>query len=126
VMGGVGMTISTSGMLLLAFLPNNATQFDVAWRMAVCGAGYGIFNAPNVRLIIGASPQHRAASAGGMISTTRLTGQTLGATLLAALLATGLGSDSIPALVGAGLTLIAGICSVTRLNPALGKTRNIA
>jgi DHA2 family multidrug resistance protein-like MFS transporter len=65
------------------------------------------------------APHERAASAGGLIATTRLTGQTLGATLLATLLSFGIGSDKAPALIAAGLAILAGLCSVARLSPTL-------
>jgi DHA2 family multidrug resistance protein-like MFS transporter len=88
--------------------------------MALSGAGFGLFLAPNARLIVHSAPHARAASAGGLISTTRLTGQTLGATLLAALLSVGVGGGPVPALLAAGLALLAGICSVARLRPMAG------
>ncbi len=119
ILGGIGMTIATAALLLLAFLPAHLTHFGIAWRMALCGTGFGFFLSPNARLILHTAPHERAASAGGLISTTRLTGQTLGATLLAALLAMGMGSDRTPALVAAGLALVAGICSLARLRPAV-------
>ena len=115
-LGGIGMAIATTALLLLAFLPAHVTPFDLIWRMAMCGMGFGLFLAPNARLIVHSAPHARAASAGGLISTTRLTGQTLGATLLAALLAYGAGSNRVPALVAAGLALLAGVCSVARLH----------
>lgn len=118
-LGGIGMAIATTALLLLAFLPAQVSHFEIAWRMGLCGVGFGLFLAPNARLIVHSAPRERAASAGGLISTTRLTGQTLGATLLAALLALGVGSSRIPALVAAGLALLAGICSVARLSPTL-------
>ncbi len=71
--------------------------------MSLTGAGFGMFLSPNARLIIGSAPIHRAAAAGGLISTTRMVGQTTGATLVAALLATGIGGGYIPPLVAAGL-----------------------
>jgi DHA2 family multidrug resistance protein-like MFS transporter len=115
ILGGIGMAVAAGAMLLLAFLPDQVTGVTVGWRMAVAGAGYGLFFAPNARLIVSSTPWHRAASAGGLISTNRLTGQTLGATLVAALLATNLGSGRMPALIACGLTLIALVCSVARL-----------
>jgi DHA2 family multidrug resistance protein-like MFS transporter len=117
-LGGIGMMIAVAGMLLLAFLPVNPTHTAMVWRMAICGLGYGLFLSPNARLIIHASSHERAASAGGMIGTTRLTGQTLGATLLAALLAAGVGRGPVPALAAASLALTAGICSLARLRTA--------
>jgi MFS transporter, DHA2 family, multidrug resistance protein len=118
-LGGIGMTIAAMGLLSLAFLPVHVSHFDLVWRMAFCGIGFGLFIGPNARLIVHSAPHARAASAGGLISTTRLIGQTLGATLLAALLSFGVGSNRIPALVAAGLALLAGICSVARLSPML-------
>ena len=35
ILGGLGMAIATGGLLLLAMLPEGATQVDIAWRMAV-------------------------------------------------------------------------------------------
>ena len=118
-LGGIGMALSTVGLLCLAFLPEHPTYFDIAWRMALSGAGYGLFLSPNARLIIGSAPRDRAAAVGGLISTNRMVGQTLGATLLAALLAFGLGQGREPAFVAMALAVVAGVCSVARLRPAL-------
>jgi MFS transporter, DHA2 family, multidrug resistance protein len=73
---------------------------------------------PNARLIVHASPMERAASAGALISTTRLVGQTFGATLLSALLSLGLGVNRTPAFVAAALASLAGLCSVLGLRAA--------
>jgi DHA2 family multidrug resistance protein-like MFS transporter len=118
-LGGIGMTISVTALLLIAFLPAHPSYFDIAWRMALCGSGFGTFLPPNARLIIGSAPRERAAAAGGLISTVRLTGQTTGATVVALLLALGIGSGNVPAFVAAGLALIAGLCSVARLRPSI-------
>jgi DHA2 family multidrug resistance protein-like MFS transporter len=121
-LGGIGMAIACAALLALAWLPVHPHYVDIAWRMMLCGAGFGLFLSPNARLIIGSAPRERAASAGGLISTTRMTGQTLGATLVAALLALGLGGGPAPPLAAAALAFIAGLCSLARLNPALRKT----
>ena len=118
-LGGVGMTIAVGALLLIASMPLDPSYWDVAWRMALCGAGFGMFLPPNARLIIGSAPRARAAAAGGLVSTVRLAGQTTGATLVAALLALGVGSGPVPALVAAGLAVITGLCSVARLRPSL-------
>jgi hypothetical protein len=36
-------------LLLIAYLPGS-TYFDIAWRMALAGAGFGLFLGPNARL----------------------------------------------------------------------------
>lgn len=119
ILGGIGMTISIVALLLLAFMPADPTYYDVAWRMALCGSGFGTFLPPNARLIIGSAPRERAAAAGGLVSTVRLVGQTTGATLVAALLALGIGAGKVPSLVAAGLALVAGLCSLARLRPSI-------
>jgi DHA2 family multidrug resistance protein-like MFS transporter len=121
ILGGIGMVIAVTALLCIAFMPIHPSYFDVAWRMSLCGAGFGLFMSPNARLIIGSAPKGRVASAGGLTSTIRLSGQTIGATLVAALLALNLGGGSAPALIATGLALIAGVCSIARLNPALRK-----
>jgi MFS transporter, DHA2 family, multidrug resistance protein len=119
ILGGIGMAIAVIGLLSLAFLPAQLSHFDMVWRMALSGGGFGLFVSPNARVIIHSAPHERAASAGGLISTTRLTGQTLGATVIAALLAVGVGGGPVPALLSAGLALLAGICSVARLRSSV-------
>ena len=116
-LGGIGMAISVIALLALAWPPPDASYFDLAWRMALCGAGFGLFQAPNVRLLISSAPRHRSAAAGGLVPTVRLTGQTLGATCASALLAIGAADGKLPALVAAGLCLVAGLTSIARLRP---------
>ncbi|WP_174286486.1 MFS transporter [Sphingomonas bacterium] len=118
-LGGIGMAISIGALILLALLPAHPTYFDIAWRMALCGSGFGTFMPPNARLIIGSAPRARAAAAGGLVSTVRLVGQTTGATMVAALLAIGVGTNFVPTLVAAGFALVAGLCSVARLRPSM-------
>jgi DHA2 family multidrug resistance protein-like MFS transporter len=120
-LSGIGMMFTAVALLLIGYLPADATHVDIGWRMALAGSGFGLFLASNARLIVGSAPRERAASAGGLVSTVRLTGQTLGATLAATLLALHLGGGRTPALVAAGLALLAGLCSVARLGPALRK-----
>lgn len=116
-LGAIGMTIGTAGLVLLALLPGDAGNLDVIWRVGVVGLGFGMFFSPNARQIVAAAPLTRTAAAGALFSTTRGLGQTLGATTIAALLALGLGAGPVPALVAAGLALVAGICSLAVLGP---------
>jgi DHA2 family multidrug resistance protein-like MFS transporter len=118
-LGGIGMAVSIAALILIATLPADPGYFDIAWRMALCGSGFGLFLPPNARLIIGSAPRERAAAAGGLVSTVRLVGQTTGATVVAGLLAAGVGAGRVPALVAVGLALIAGLCSLARLRPAI-------
>lgn len=118
-LGGLGMAISITALLLLGFMPAEPTYVDVAWRMALCGSGFGLYLPPNARLLVGSAPRERAAAAGGLVSTVRLAGQTMGATLVALLLKLGSGTGATPPLVAAALALVAGLCSVARLRPSI-------
>ena len=55
----------------------------MVWRMALCGAGFALFQSPNNHTIVTSAPLHRSGAASGMLGTARLTGQTLGAVMLA-------------------------------------------
>ena len=83
VLGGIGMTTLCLGMALLALLPVHPSVFEISWRMAVCGAGFGFFQAPNLKAIMGSAPPSRSGGASGMVATARLLGQTTGAALVA-------------------------------------------
>jgi DHA2 family multidrug resistance protein-like MFS transporter len=117
-LGAIGMATSFTGLVALSFLPAKPGYFDLAWRLWLCGAGIGMFLAPNNRLIIGSAPAHRLGGASGLIATVRMTGQTLGATTAALMLALGVGLGRAPTLVGAGLTAVAFACCLAHLRPA--------
>lgn len=82
-LGGVGMLFMASGLALLAGLPASPTDADIAWRMAMCGMGFGLFQSPNNHTIVTSAPRHRSGAASGMLGTARLSGQTVGAVLAA-------------------------------------------
>lgn len=78
-LGGFGMGVFACGLAGLAFLPAQASTFDIVWRMALCGFGFGFFQSPNNRALVTAAPPQRSGAAGGMLATARLLGQTGGA-----------------------------------------------
>jgi DHA2 family multidrug resistance protein-like MFS transporter len=82
-LGGLGLSVMALGLLLILLLPDRPAQFDVAWRLAVCGVGFGFFQSPNNRLMIASAPRDRAGAGSGMLSTSRLLGQTTGSALVA-------------------------------------------
>ena len=71
------------GLFALATLPLMPTDADIIWRMALCGAGFGLFQSPNNHTIITAAPRQRSGGASGMLGTARLLGQSTGAALVA-------------------------------------------
>ena len=61
ILGCVGLAALAIGLVLLARLPLDASFVDIAWPMALCGAGFGFFQAPNNRtlLSVGAASARR-------------------------------------------------------------------
>ncbi|MBD5192501.1 MAG: MFS transporter [Bacteroidales bacterium] len=83
----LGMAVFITGVILL-LLPGDApSEWNIAWRMAVCGVGFGMFQTPNNIVMVMATPVHRSGGAGGMQSTARLVGQTIGATTVSSVFA---------------------------------------
>ena len=119
-LGGIGLISMAAGLVLLAALPAHPATADIVWRMAVCGFGFGLFQTPNNRAMIGASPRSRSGAAGGMLSTARLLGQTGGAALVAVIfgLAPAHGT-TLTLLVGAGFSLGAAGVSLLRLRQSI-------
>ncbi len=86
IMGGVGLSLLTIGLFSLgAISVENFTPTDIVLRLALCGIGFGIFQPPNNSVIMASSPLNRSGSASGIMATSRLLGQTLGASLVAML-----------------------------------------
>jgi DHA2 family multidrug resistance protein-like MFS transporter len=83
VLGGLGLALLGLGMALLAMLPASPHIADIVWRMAICGCGFGFFQAPNMKALMSSAPPGRSGSASGIVATARLTGQTSGAALAA-------------------------------------------
>jgi DHA2 family multidrug resistance protein-like MFS transporter len=118
-LGGIGLAIFAGGLGALALLPPDPAAFEVVWRMALAGAGFGLFQTPNNRTMIAAAPRERAGGASGMLGTARLLGQTLGAALVAMFLAFSPDNGTRLALsTGVGFALLGAALSMLRLSPA--------
>jgi DHA2 family multidrug resistance protein-like MFS transporter len=114
-LGGAGLLVLCIGLALLAGLPPNPTSAEIAWRMALCGLGFGFFQAPNNRSMLSAAPRSRSGAAGGMLATARLTGQTVGAILAAISFRIAAHSETIALTTGASLAGFAALASLARL-----------
>jgi DHA2 family multidrug resistance protein-like MFS transporter len=115
ILGGFGLLGMVVGLLLMATLSAHPSDLDIAWRTAVCGAGFGFFNSPNNRAMIGAAPAHRSGGASGMVATGRLLGQTMGAALVALCFEINPADGATLALlVGAGFAGAAALASLLR------------
>jgi DHA2 family multidrug resistance protein-like MFS transporter len=122
-LGGIGLAIFAIGLALLALMGQHPDEWDVIWRMAWCGVGFGLFQSPNNRAIIGSAPRHRSGGASGMLGTARLLGQTTGAAIVALSFARLPQSGETVALyIGVGLATAAAIVSMLRLRHDLPQT----
>lgn len=83
----VGVVIFCLGLGSLALLPHAATVNDFLWRVAVCGVGYGLFLPPNNKEMFANVSANRTATASGVLSTARTTGLSIGAALVAMVIA---------------------------------------
>jgi len=118
-LGGIGLLVFAAGLAALALMPADASAIDVIWRMALAGAGFGLFQTPNNRTMIAAAPRERSGGASGMLGTARLLGQTLGAALVASLLARYPADGTrISLVVGVGFAVVAAALSMLRLSSA--------
>ena len=116
ILGCFGLLLMSTGCFLLSYIPADASHPDIAWRLALCGTGFGFFQSPNNHMLLSSAPNHRAGSAGGMLATARLVGQSTGAALVA--LFFHLFGDGAPhdAMLLAGvLTICGALSSVIRL-----------
>ena len=84
--GGTLLLVSAmaaAGLLTLALLPAAPSVPDLVWRLALTGLGFGIFQAPNNKVLISSAPRERSGGASGIQSTARLVGQSTGVAVLA-------------------------------------------
>lgn len=113
---GIGLALLALGLLSLALLPPHPTVAGIVWRMALCGAGFGFFQSPNLRAIMGSAPASRSGGASGMVGTVRLLGQSSGAALVAACFHVSSTNGAVYALwLGAACAASAAVFSFLRL-----------
>ena len=117
-LGGIGLALLATGLALLAALPAQPGNADIVWRMALCGVGFGLFQSPNNHTIVTTPPPQRSGAASGMLGTARLTGQTLGAVLLAGIFSVWSPHDGKGQVIALGLAAccaaVAAVCSTLR------------
>jgi MFS transporter, DHA2 family, multidrug resistance protein len=121
-LGGLGLLVLSLGMAALAMVQPGAGTWDIGWRMALCGAGFGFFQSPNLKALMTSAPVSRSSGASGVVATSRLVGQTLGAALVALCFHffTGAGTQ-LSLWLGCGFALLGAIASGARLYAAQPK-----
>jgi DHA2 family multidrug resistance protein-like MFS transporter len=96
------------GLVLVALGLGDASPASLASRLAICGLGFGFFQSPNNRVIIGSAPRERSGGAAGLQSSGRLIGQSLGTALVAVALGQAPGRATEIAIWGAAALTFAG------------------
>jgi MFS transporter, DHA2 family, multidrug resistance protein len=116
ILGGFGLALLGLGMALLAMLPASPDVVDIVWRMAICGCGFGLFQAPNMKALMSSAPADRSGSASGIVATARLMGQTGGAALAALCFGlAGREGATFALVLGAGFAAVGCLMSTLRL-----------
>jgi DHA2 family multidrug resistance protein-like MFS transporter len=121
ILGGIGLSVLAAGLVALLLMPAQPSVFDIGWRMAICGIGFGFFQAPNLKAIMSSAPPERSGGASGVVATARLTGQASGAALVAYCFTVSANHGTRHALMlAAGFAAVASVASFSRL--AVGRT----
>ncbi|MFF9135853.1 MFS transporter [Streptomyces sp. NPDC014806] len=80
-----GAALTALGLLLVALLPpDHWSPGQVAWRLALAGAGMGLNGGPVQALVLGTAPPERVATAGSTVQLARSLGFTFGPALATA------------------------------------------
>jgi len=82
-----GLLVFISGLASVALLGPVATVPDILWRTALCGLGYGFFQAPNNVELLGSVDKARSGTASGVLASARTFGQSVGAAVVSTVLA---------------------------------------
>ncbi|WP_426193965.1 MFS transporter [Massilia sp. DWR3-1-1] len=115
-LGGAGLLVLAGGLLSLLSMGPAPSSLSICWRMAVCGLGFGFFQAPNLKAIMSSAPPERSGGASGIVATARLVGQAGGAALVAlCFTVAGSGGTSWALGLGAASAALASIASFARL-----------
>jgi MFS transporter, DHA2 family, multidrug resistance protein len=116
ILGAFGLGTLAIGLIFLATLTEHSTVLQIVLPMALCGLGFGFFQAPNNRTLLSSAPRRRAGAAGGMLAIARLLGFTVGASLSALIFRFApRDAETTALLIGAALAACAMIVSLARL-----------
>jgi DHA2 family multidrug resistance protein-like MFS transporter len=108
-LGSIGLLVMCGGLVLTALgVGGHVHPASLAWRLAICGLGFGFFQSPNNRVIIASAPRERSGGAAGLQSSGRLIGQSFGTALAAVALGRAPAHATEIALWGAAALTLAG------------------
>jgi DHA2 family multidrug resistance protein-like MFS transporter len=115
-LGLIGLVMFAAGLAALVLVDERTTTLDMVWRMALAGAGFGLYQSPNNRTMQASAPRHRSGGASGMQAMARLLGQTVGAALTAFAFARFGDGDMAAMWLAVAFAVLGAVVSVMRLN----------
>ncbi len=80
-----GLALLTLALAAYGFAGNTPSTTAIVLHGAACGIGFGFFQAPNNRELIGSAPRAKTLSAAAVLAAVRIGGQTTGASIVAIL-----------------------------------------
>lgn len=80
----IGLVVLTIGYALLSFLNENTSMLVYIALFVPVGIGMGIFQSPNNSAIMGTAPRSQLGVVSGLLSESRVLGQTMGVALMGA------------------------------------------
>ncbi|MDB5989627.1 MAG: Major facilitator transporter [Herbaspirillum sp.] len=105
----IGLVALAIGLALTALLPADPSNLQIAWRLALCGIGFGFFQTPNNRVLLTSGPRERGGAASGMMTMARLIGMTLGAVFAAVLFEISPEHGTVMALTAGSMIAVGGV-----------------
>lgn len=115
ILGSLGLATMTLGLFALALLPAQPAIGDIAWRMGLCGLGFGFFQTPNNTALMTAGPVGRSAAASAMLAVARLLGWSFGSALVALVFAVeGAGATVVCLTAAAAISGLGFVVSASR------------
>ncbi len=77
ILSSLGMAVTALGLFFFIFLTDESDTLYIVGSLLIFGAGLGLFSSPNTNAIMGSVETNSYGVASGMLSTMRLTGQTI-------------------------------------------------
>jgi len=119
ILSSLGLAVMAVGLGLLAALPDQPADWNIAWRMALCGVGFGFFQTPNNATILTAGPPSRSGAAGGILAVARTLGWCIGSALVTLIFAvsptpSSTGATTQCLVVACGFAAVGALVSVSR------------
>jgi hypothetical protein len=98
------LALACLGLILVAQLNAQSSDWEIVWRLALVGIGQGFFMTPNARALMNAAPAGEQGESSGLLATGRVLGQSLSVALAGAIFAGLGGAEAGRALVSRAIS----------------------